>query len=212
MGRQWPGPEIPTGGTLLPKDIYDLTIESIEETRANAGTLMYKGTFRVVEPAAFAGSPYWENFNIGSADDPNAEDPETWKRSIGAQILGRVIDAALVPRSNDVDTDIAAATGQRILASIEQEIETKEGPYKGRVRNKVVRWYKRGEAAVGSAGAPAAAPRATTPKPATPAAPKAAPKPVAPPAVSCSIEGCAWKGERRDFPAHVQAAHATEDE
>lgn len=226
MGRKWPGADIPESGVVYPDGLYEVAITEIAETTNNSGHLMYKGRFTVVEPATFAGSPYWENFNIGNEGDPKALDPETWKRSIGAQILARVMKASGHALSDDVDEDIAAVTGQHVLVSLVQEIDDgKRDPrYKGRVRNKAVRWYRRGEAEVGLA-APAGAPRSTGPAPraAAPAptpAPKAAPaaaKPKAPPAtkpslVSCPIDDCAWEGERRDFQAHHMAEHAADDE
>ena len=185
MGRQW-NPESIPDASVLPAGAYLLSIESIEETASRAGALMYNFNFRVVEPAALVGLPYYEHCNIGSPADPEAADPETWKLSIGARVMKRIFKAAGVELSEDLDDVIATATGQQVVGIINQTIQGKknrdgsDNPYADRPQNNSAGWYAPGEREVGleaANGAQAPAPRAAAPaaKPAPAAARPAAP-------------------------------------
>jgi hypothetical protein len=155
--------------------VYLLSIAGIEETANRKGGLMYKAELRVTEPKTFAGSPLYENFSVGTEDDPEAEDPETWKASIGARILKRMFHAAGVEATTNIDAMIAAAEGQSVICLVSRHIDDgKNDPqYKGRERNRIGGWYAPGEREIKVDGV---APAARTA--AKPALRRAAPAPV----------------------------------
>jgi hypothetical protein len=195
---------------------------------------MYRAQYSIAEPEPYVGYPQYDYFVIGTADDPQAEDPETWKNSIGARQLKRMFKAAQVPMSDDIDEMCAVATGQQLIAVVGQQITKRGTPM-----NQINGYYALGEREVGleqkpaaargrvPARAPVAAPRtAAAPRAAAPAAPPqrlapaarpapgrpAAPAP--PPAnpkkggAAGAMTKCAVCGEsvpRAEFAQHVQA-------
>lgn len=160
MARSWPVESIPDS-SVVPDGVYLLTIASFEEKQNRKGGLMYAGEFRVVEPQAFAGSPLYENFSIGTEEDQEAEDPETWKASVGARILKRVFKAAGVEASDDIDDMIAAAEQQHVTAIVARVVDDgKNDPqYKGRERNRITAWYAPGEREIKVEGLAASKPK-----------------------------------------------------
>ena len=185
MGRQVPWDEIPSAGALVPDGVYVLEVTGLEESQSQSGKLMYPGVFAVVEPVDFAGYPVYENYVIGNDDDPNADDPATWKKSMGSRFMRTMLDKAGVPLDGDMDAVSAEAAGRQFLAVIGQR-ETDRGTMVNQIRS----YYALGEREVGvSSGAtpttrpgpkpaPRAAPQAAAPRP----APRPAPKPAATPA------------------------------
>ena len=142
--------EIPDSN-VLPDGVYELQIESLEDTTSGSGKRMFKCCLRVTEPKEWANHPHFENFVIGSDDDPDGAQPETRKRSLGAITLKKMLSKAGVPLDRMVCQN---AVGQRVVCNIIQTIETKEGQYKGQARNKITRWYAAGEAATGTSTQP----------------------------------------------------------
>ncbi len=211
-GRQWTPDEIPDS-TLLPDGIYPFDIEGIKEDQSKAGALMYTATYRVAE-GDFVGLPQFDRFNIGSPDDPNADDPETWKRSIGARQLKRLFKAAHVPLGTDVDDMCQAAIGQRFLGVVNQQTDdgVRNPQYKGVVRNQFRGYYAVGERATTNQTATVAKHTRPSPSPAAPVArPVTAPatKPVKPAAKDPTVP-CGECGEivpRRLYMKHVEEKH-----
>ena len=83
--------DIPNSSTL-PDGDYLLEIEEFEERRTKdtskvPNALMYNVDYVVLEPEDFAGRHYFENYLVGTREDPEADDPKTWKKSISARIL-----------------------------------------------------------------------------------------------------------------------------
>ena len=170
MGKQvdWNDVPDPKQAGDLPDGIYLLNIESLTKGASDSGKLMYSGIIRVVEPAAFAGSPLYENFVLGSDTDPQADDPHTMREAVSMGILKKVFTACAMPLERDLDVMATQAAGQRFLASIYTKVEPavlKSGapnPYAGRKKNAMGRMWRVGERPVGLSG--------TAPTPATPAA------------------------------------------
>ena len=229
MGRKWSPDTIPDS-TVLHGGAYLFSIEGIEEKQSQSGKAMYVGTFRVVEPTAFAGLPYYENFVIGTDDDPACDDPKTLETVVGARILKRVLKAANIEMGDDLDDCCEGAKDQQVVGLISQVVDdgARDARYKGRIRNVCQGWYTPGERAIGldgseSAAAPArpAAPRATVPAKAAPK-PVSAARPAAPvarptaaatrakptPGVKCGI--CGEEVARAEFAKHVET-HGEEE-
>ena len=224
MGRYVPLDEIPDLPDVLPEDIYVLSIDEIAEMATKEGNkLMYLTTFRVDE-GTYTGAPHYEYFVVGSVQDPNADDQETWKASMGAKRLRKLFAMAGVPvKGGDIDEMIATATGQKITAVITQEVDdgARDPRYKGRVRNRLGSMYRYGERAPGNSTGPKAAPTSTTgstavapPKasPATKSAPTAPRQGVATQEKMTTCSYCRKQVPRREYTAHLEAEHANEEE
>lgn len=143
-------------GVILSSGLKKLAIDNMEETSSNNGKYMIKAVFKVMEPANEEGLLYFDRFVIGSNEDLGAKDPETWAKAMGAKIFKQVMEKAGVPRKNTVEEMCHAARGCQVLADIGIEVETKEGKYKGKERNRARKWYRVGERPVDGVQAPVA--------------------------------------------------------
>ena len=226
MGRKAPWQDIPDSA-VVPDGVYHLAVEEIEESQSSertGGKLMYELTVRIVEPRAFVNLPLYNNFVVGSDDDPNADDPETWKASVGAKNLKRFFAATQVEFMDDMAPMCEASRDQEFLALVTRTTQEK-GDFKGREQNNFNGGFKRGEREGGvrppdqvpgqrrRRGAAAAAPivsappvPALSPAPRRPVAP--APGPAAPrrPAAAPATVPCALCGvaiPREAFLAHA---------
>jgi hypothetical protein len=174
--------------SLLPAGIFQFAIkELLPYNKAENGKLIVKATHEVVEPANFAGQTMREFFAIGSDDDPQAEDPETWKRTIGARNLKRLLERSKAEMFDDLDETCKAAVGAEFCATVEVETQQK-GEYAGRKNNRINAVYEAGQVTPQVASAPprAAAPAKAAARPAPAAAPRTIPRAtrlVDPPAV-----------------------------
>ena len=77
MGRLIPLGQIPDS-SVLPDGIFRVCVTKLEDvmTKEREGKkqkAMLKLSGRVVEPTAYAGQPYYDNFVIGTEKDPEAE-------------------------------------------------------------------------------------------------------------------------------------------
>lgn len=187
MTRKWNPDAIPDS-IVIPTGAVIFDIESIEEAHAkDSGKLMFKTQFRVAEgDPGTANLVYFENFVLGTDDDPMMQDPATV--GPGARNLKNMLKAAGMDVSNeDLDEVLSAAIGKQVGAVVEMFLDDgKRNPqYAGQPRNRVSRWFQPGEREVGSANGPrpAAKPVAKAsaptpaPKPPKAAAPKARPAP-----------------------------------
>lgn len=171
---------------VLPHDIYTMAVQNLDVTHSKKGTLMVAATFEVVQPTSYAGMTHREWYVLGNDDDPEAEDPETWKRQSGARNLKRLAKATGAVLDPELETTCQNLLGQQFDVLVIQETE-KGGEYDGRIRNRIQSYYACGEQVPGSLStssgrrpAPASAARpATRPAPTRPVA--AATRPVARP-------------------------------
>lgn len=219
MGRAVAWESIPDQNVLA-SGVYEVVIDDVEERRSRSGLLMYTMILGPVAPI-MGGPSHFENFVIGTQDDPNADDPQTWANSVGARILKRALRAAQVPLEDDLDAVLMTAAGQHVVIAVSVETET-EGPYAGRQRNRISGWYSPGEREPALDGDTPTAPARTATKPtsSTPApepvnkvvrpparsAPKSAPKPAVKAAVASTIE-CALCQPPQQVPRAQYATH-----
>lgn len=193
MGKQvdWDG--VPDS-MVFPDGAYHVKIAELgEETmKGDNPKLMYRAEFRIVEPKAFANMPKYENFVWGTDDDPNADDPETSKKSVGARRMKSMLKAAQVQFVPDMDELCAAAVGNELIIMITQkkEPETKKNritgveepnQYAGQIRDNISAFHQLGAVETNGTQAPKAATRPAAPRPAAGAAPKPLAKPAAAP-------------------------------
>ena len=164
---------------VVESGLYPVTVAEFDKTETGepragattpAGCLLYKVQFRTDDDV-----PLFDQYYVGHADDPTAEDPETWKR-FPAQRLGALLIAAGV--TEDDDAKIARIIkGKKLTLDV-----VKEKDNKGSDRNNIKNFYS----VVGAPKMPTpGAKKPVTPKPGTilasapPAIRKAAPPPPA---------------------------------
>ena len=187
---------------MLPAGKLLLQITEIEEVVSGSGKLMYKHKLTAIEPVEVAGMIHFENFVIGTDDDPLADSPNTWRASIGAKRMKNMYTKARVPFSESMFATMAAARGAMFVAkTVVKKDNDPNSKYFGQEQTNITTCYVVGEvvpaldgnapgvAGVGvgvSPGMPVmpAAPSALSPMPAAapgPAPAPAPPAPVAPP-------------------------------
>lgn len=178
MSIKIPGEAIPDS-TNLPDGIFDFRIESFEPVETQTGKLALKSALRVTGPKSHKGLVHYEQFTIGSNDDPQAREASTWASSFGAITCKKMCAKAGVKFSGDLENVARELEGQSVTGRVVYTVQPKfnkdgtENPYAGNARSQVKDWYEPGErtAGLGDGGAPAkAAPKAVK-------APKAPPPP-----------------------------------
>ena len=181
-GINVPGEQIPDSTNLL-DGYYDFTIESLEPVETSTGKLAIKCAMRVTAPKKCKGLSHFEQFTIGSNDDPQAREDETWAQSFGAIMCKKMLKKAGVAFAGSLEHIAAEAQGTHVSGKVVYTVQAKfnkdgtENPYAGNARSQVKDWYEPGEQTPrveGTDASPAKKPVA--------AAPKAAKKPAPPPA------------------------------
>lgn len=209
MSRLIPFGSIPDSN-ILPDGIYRLKIDKLEEVMSKerdgkASKLMYKLTTKVVEPASHKGLFFTENFTIGTEEDPDAEELNTWQTSIGGRALKRLSKKLGIPTGDEEDSGsfIEAVKGVEYLATIITKTEPDEkngqpNPYKGRVNNNVTAYWSLGEREAALADGNGKSHKTAT-------APKAkATGDKAPPSDEVSCSACKKRVPRTQLKAHVE--------
>ena len=153
MSKNVPWDSVPDNlGNVLDTNLYKFEIEQMEETATKeAAKYMIKATYVVVEPEGDKGRLMFDNFVIGTNDDPSADDPKSWT-GISAARWKDVLVKANVPTKGTTEEVCFAAKGAQFLADVVQEVDNKPGQYQGTVRNKIKKTYRVGERTVGGAG------------------------------------------------------------
>jgi len=208
MGRIIPVGSIPDKQTY-PDNIYRVTVEKLEavQTKDAPGKhrkLMYKVTFRIIEPSGYANQYHWEQYCIGSEDDPDAEQLATWQTTMGAREFKKFLRATGLPLSDEEDEDTLPITvrGAELLLLLIENVEptkNRDGTpnrYAGQVSNRVKAYYKLGEREPGSLEA--ATPKLEAPRRPPLASVKSAPSDL----VTCV--SCREQVPRKDLRAHAQ--------
>lgn len=137
----------------LPAINYNVRVERLEEALTqDTNKLMFKLTTTITEPAEFAGLRLYDNFVMGSEDDPNADNAETWK-SVTGKRFHRFVKKTEVPYEASESTDVffARAIGAELTVGTVQKIDTGNNPkYAGRTQTKISQYFRLGERPVGA--------------------------------------------------------------
>lgn len=153
MSRQVPSwDDIPQTRRTVPAGLYLCEVEALEEGRSREKSkLMYKASYQIVD-GLHTGTPLYEYHNIGSDDDPNADDPLTWRNAIGTRTLRDLFTACAVPLLTDMDKMCVTARGQRFVQQVGVAIEPPKrrdgtpNQFAGRERNDLGPKYRLGTA------------------------------------------------------------------
>ena len=160
--------EVPTGEAVpiqeppsrkrLEAGVVLATIEELTPGLSSRQSLYQVATtFRVIEPAEFAGALIWENFVIGDKEDSQAERADTWGRTVGGSRFRRMADRASVPFGR-MSTMVAALLKRKIVIDVYTTVDPpkqKDGspnPYAGKVRRNIRDFYRVGEKTLAARG------------------------------------------------------------
>lgn len=182
-------------GNVFESGIYLFEIAEFEDTFANSGKRMPKARFKCLEPANFKNMTYFENYVVGTEEDPTTIVPGT----MGARSMKQVLNAAQVAKGNSVQELMANAKGNQVLLQLNKYKEV-GGEYDGVEKNKVVGMYKIGERPVGLTADAKKGAGSGGPKPLGSSAP--------PPMTGPSTLICTSCGEavpKEDYSAHVES-------
>lgn len=130
--------DIPSGSTL-PNGDYLLVVNEFEERRTkdtamNPNALMYNVDYEVEEPEEFAGRHHFENYRIGTKEDPEADDPKTWKKSMAARILKLHMQRAGVETSGKTIEEAAPEFKGKKIGLVIIEKDDDDGTPRNRVK------------------------------------------------------------------------------
>jgi hypothetical protein len=143
---------------MLPMGTLVMEIESLEEAligKQGQEKYGWKANMKVVDPINAAGITHDEAFFIGTDDDPNADNEDTWIKKAGrlksfCECIGVVVEGA------DSDVVSSEAKGRRIVGVVSHRMQpefNRDGSpnqYAGNPRAEV-RWFAEGEKEVGLA-------------------------------------------------------------
>lgn len=223
MSRIVPFNHIPDS-SVFPDGIYRLTVEKFDvtQTKEREGKqqkFMFALTGKIVAPEQYKNMLYSEYFVIGTEQDPDAEQVETWQSSIGARSFKRFVKALGIPVGDEEDAESLAASirGAEFLATIVTKVEPdtkkingveQDNPYKGRVNNNTSAYWKVGEKEPGlTNGHDASAAKPTARRTVAGAGTAAKPAAAAAPSDEVRCSACpptAPKVKRSDLRAHAQ--------
>lgn len=157
MGRLIPLGQIPDSA-VLPDGIFRVCVLKLEDvmTKEAAGKTqkaMFKLTGKVIEPKAYAGKPYYDNFVLGTEVDPDCELLETWVGGMGGQQFKRFVGKTGVAFGEEADFDEVAAGVKdvELLATVVTQVQAKknkdgtDNKYGGRISNNTTGYWAIGE-------------------------------------------------------------------
>src|SRR6266850_6682810 len=99
--------KVPESSTV-PDGGYVLDIHKVEPATTGTGKKSYKAQLKVVEPKKYKGSMLFENFTIGSDEDPDADEQDTWDTSMGAKQFKQMVEKAGVDLGDQDEDDLCA--------------------------------------------------------------------------------------------------------
>lgn len=136
MGNRINWDAIPDEGGVVPDGLYEFDVEAFDIGESSTGKLMYKLRMRVTAPTEQKGAPLFDWFAVG--DDEHPMDIVT--STIGAKQLKGFAKAVAVPLEEDDERFAASVLNQKGVAAV-----AVEAGQDGTPRNKVKRYYRRGE-------------------------------------------------------------------
>ena len=183
MGRQMPWDDIPDSN-VFQTGSYQVVGVELKEIHSANGKLMYSMDVAIADhpkTAMYTNMHYFENFVVGSDEDPEATVPGTWAQSFGAKRLKQLVAAAQIAEKADMEKICASFRGTQFGINLleykepEKDRDGNPNQYAGQERNKLNSFWKIGEREPeiapkkAVAGVPVKAPVAPTAPPLGPA-------------------------------------------
>ena len=139
------GRKVPTGiqeFSDLDVGNYHFNVENFEEKFTQTDNLlMYSAQLGVLAPKERANRKHFENFVIGTKEDPQAELEETWKKTAG-RMKSFCKACGFDMEGLDMDVVISHAMRKNLCARIEHR--PGKGEYAGRTFVNVAKWAMEG--------------------------------------------------------------------
>ncbi len=118
---------------------YRGRIDKVELRTTKTNKLMYVAEVRISEPREAANRVHFENFVIGTDDDPSAERPETWTKTAGR--MKQFSDAAGVPfLGQDPNVVVMELVGK----TLDFKVNTRVDKTTGEKRAQISKWATQG--------------------------------------------------------------------
>lgn len=133
MARSIPWDAIPEKN-IFESGLYKFELKQIKELQNDDGILTYLGVFECEEPAEMSGVVQMERFQIGTDEDPEAQERLTWRKSRGAQNMQKLLAAAGVPKLEDDELTFEQAKGSRFVARMVKSTSAKDGQEYSNIR------------------------------------------------------------------------------
>lgn len=122
MGKRWPTEEVPESGFFTyPDGPLTVKVKSQEDAETRNGKYVIKVESRVLEPKQFRNQPFNFNFVIGSDNDPEADNPETWTHPPSCYAASRYksfLKACGVPNVGDTEEEAANTPDSIIVIDV----------------------------------------------------------------------------------------------
>lgn len=129
--------------SLLPDGAYEVRVGMMEEKHSEkTGILGYKVWLRVVG-GVYDNMPMWDTFWIGTEDDPDAQEGNTWKR-FGAVRFKSFLKSTGAQLSSSFQSLAASVQSQHCMAVVVTKEDKEYGP-----QNKVQRYVPVGDIEAG---------------------------------------------------------------
>ena len=103
-----------TVGNIFESGIYLFEIAAFEDAESSTGKKMPKSRFKCMEPANFANMTYFDQYVVGTDEDPKAVVSGT----MGARQMKEIFKAAQVPKSNSVSEAMNNSVGNQLLIQL----------------------------------------------------------------------------------------------
>src|SRR5947207_14322367 len=108
---------------LIPAGAYEVAVKELAETMSKAtdterAKLMYVAQLKIQAPKEYKGLMLTDRFTIGTNDDPEGSDPETWKSSFAARRLKQFVKATKTALGDEMEETCEAIEGQRCVVMV----------------------------------------------------------------------------------------------
>lgn len=186
---------------------YHMRWAKCELGQSQNGKLMIKSQFEIVAPLEYSGMIHFENFVLGTDENPTSAIPG----SMGTRNFKKALKAAQVPPANNLLSLVAGAEGSELLADVVEYVE-QQGAYAGTTRNRVTNYSRLGSKVLGVSGKPQAVktnPISTLSAPSMPTMPTmpSIPNTSNIPITKCPV--CGLEIETVLFEGHIQSHMTT---
>lgn len=135
---------------VVPYDAYHLTVKQAEFGHSQNGKRMAIVQVQIDAPKVWAGTVITNNFVVGSDDDPEADQPETWKRRAARELKQFLVGVYgdIASLSGDPEADLAGTVGYPVGCILDVEVDNREtnsdgtaNQYYGTERNRFKKWF-----------------------------------------------------------------------